>query len=412
MNSTEEFTVARVIARLNVGGPAIQAILMTEAFRRKGYRSLLLTGDVPPGETSMEYLADARGVKPIKIRRMSRRLSLWQDLSALWTLIRIFRRENPTVVHTHTAKAGAIGRLAAMVTGVPIVVHTFHGHVFCGYFSPLRTRIFLAIERFLAKRTDCIVAISDSQRRELMEVYKVAPADKVVTIPLGVDLDPFLRVNGHGGVLRSELGISKAQPVVGWVGRLTAIKSPLSMIECAALLREHSLAPHFVMIGDGELRLECEKRIYQGSLQNTVTMAGWRRDLAGLYADVNLVVATSQSEGTPVALLEAMASGKAVVSTDVGGVRDLMVGSGRTLDGLEVFENGILVDCNVKKLARAIEYLIQDPSLCRSMGHKGREFVARRFSHIRLANDLGELYHSLAKTKLFPLASFVSREVG
>jgi glycosyltransferase involved in cell wall biosynthesis len=400
MNSVKPLSVARVIARLNIGGPAIQAILMTNAMRRKGYKALLLTGEVAPGEASMEYLADAVDVSPIKINSMSRRISFLRDLTSLWVLIRIFRRERPTIVHTHTAKAGTVGRIAAVVARVPIRVHTFHGHVFNGYFSPLATRVFLTIERLLAKCTDCIVAISDSQQKELVELYRIAPEDKVVTIPLGFDLEPFLSLNGRTAALRAEVGGKPGQPMVGWIGRLTAIKSPHSLIDCASLLAEHATQPCFVIVGDGELRQECQTSIQQAGLGKSVHMLGWRRDLPSIYSGLDFVMATSLSEGTPVALLEAMASGKAVVSTDVGGVRDLMVGAPRNFDGMEVFENGILVGCDAQKLAKAVEYLVNNPSQAQAMGRKGREFVASRFSHLRLADDLEGLYQSLAKTKL------------
>src|ERR1700733_14860706 len=184
MNPGREVKIARVIARLNVGGPATQAILMTEAFQKKGYRTLLLAGEVSRGEGSMESVARERGLPLIKINTMSRTVSARADFNSLWRLIRLFRRERPMIVHTHTAKAGTLGRLAAMVTGVPVRVHTFHGHVFDGYFRPSWTRVFLAIERFLGQHTDCIIAVSPSQRKELVETYKIASPDKVVTIPL------------------------------------------------------------------------------------------------------------------------------------------------------------------------------------------------------------------------------------
>jgi glycosyltransferase involved in cell wall biosynthesis len=412
MTSTSDISIARVIARLNVGGPAIQAILMTEAFRRRGYRTLLVTGEVSPKEASMDYLAQANDVTPIKIRSMSRRISPFRDIQTLWSLVRIFRRERPTIVHTHTAKAGTVGRIAAIIAGTPIRVHTFHGHVFSGYFSPLVTRTFLAIERGLARYTDCIVSVSESQRKELVEVYRIAPACKVATIPLGFDLQPFLSVTGHNGALQAEIGSRPEQPHVGWVGRLTAIKSPGSFIECAATFRDHLPAPQFVMVGDGDLRQECEASIRRNGLGGIVHLMGWRRDLSIIYADLDFVVATSVNEGTPVALLEAMASSKAIISTAVGGVRDLMVGAGRNLNGMEVFENGILVGCDTRKLSHAVEYLMQDRQLCQSMGRKGREFVASRFSHMRLADDLGELYQSLARAKIRSGYAVVSPQAG
>src|SRR5437667_7228825 len=179
---------------------------MTDAFQRKGYRALLFSGEIPPGEGSMEYLARERGVDVVKISTMSRSVSFLGDVKSLWRLIRMFRRERPLVVHTHTAKAGTLGRLAAWITGVPVRVHTFHGHVFDGYFSPGLTRIFLAVERFLGRRTDCIIAISESQRKELSETYQVSTPDKITTISLGFDLERFLTVNGHEGSLRVSVG--------------------------------------------------------------------------------------------------------------------------------------------------------------------------------------------------------------
>ena len=400
MNSAENVTIARVIARLNVGGPAVQAILMTDVFRRKGYKALLLTGEVSPGESSMEYLAEAREVTPIKISTLSRRISFFRDILTLCELIRTFRRETPTIVHTHTAKAGTLGRVAAILTRVPICVHTFHGHVFSGYFSPLATRVFLTIERFLARHTDCIVALSESQRRDLTEVYKVAPAEKVTTIALGFDLDPFLAVDGYSGALRDEFRTGKQAPLVGWVGRLTGIKSPKTFVNCAGLLKDHPLCPRFVMVGDGEMRQDCEQSLERDGLRNVCFLTGFRRDLPAIYADLDFVVATSLNEGTPIALLEAMASGKAIISTDVGGVRDLMLGAAHRVDGIEVFQNGILVGRDVRQLARAVTYLLEQPACARAMGEKGREFVMSRFSYHRLANDLEQLYQSLRRAKL------------
>jgi glycosyltransferase involved in cell wall biosynthesis len=399
MTPRDNFTIARVIARLNIGGPATQAILMTDAFQRKGYRALLITGEVPAGEGSMEYLALDRDVVPIKIATMSRRISWYKELVTLWELIRIFRREKPMVLHTHTAKAGTLGRLAAIVTGVPVRVHTFHGHVFRGYFSPLTTRIFLAIERFLARHTDCIIAISESQKSELAEVYRIAPAEKISVIPLGFDLDRFLGVNERVGAFRHSLGCDAKTVLVGWVGRLTAIKDPDLFLNCAHRLICDSRDQRFVFVGDGELRKHCESRINAADLGQAVKFTGWRQHLDRIYADLDLVVLTSINEGTPLSLLEAMASGKAFVSTDAGGVRDLMVGPAIEQDGFEVFKNGILVPRDTEILARAVAYLAEKPDLRGTMGLVGRSFVEDRFSSLRLADDLESLYLSLARTK-------------
>jgi len=399
MNFRSNITIARVIARLNIGGPAIQAILMTEAFRQKGYRSLLLTGEVASGEGSMEYLAREREVEPIKITSMSRRISSYHDLTTFWKLVRIFYREKPVVVHTHTAKAGALGRLAAICSGVPIRVHTFHGHVFRGYFSPFVSRIFLKVERFLARHTDCIVAISESQKRELVELYKIAPVEKVSVIPLGIDFDSFLKVRGCDGALRSSLGCSAETSLVGWVGRLTPIKDPDLFLASARCLVHDGGSLRFVLFGDGELRPACETQAAEAGFGGTVHIAGWRQKLDRVYADLDIVVSSSINEGTPVSLLEAMASARSFVSTDVGGVRDLMVGRAKQRGELQIFENGILVPRDAKVLAHAITYLIENPRIRWAMGQAGRSFVRTRFSSQRLADDLEALYLSLARSK-------------
>ena len=399
MSARPNFTIARVIARLNIGGPAIQAILMTDVFRQRGYRPLLLTGEVPPGEGSMEYMARDRGITPIRIGAMSRKVSWTKDLATLWQLIRIFRRERPVVVHTHTAKAGTVGRLAAMATRVPVRVHTFHGHVFRGYFSPLVTRVFLAIERFLARHTDQIVAISESQKRELAEVYRVAPAEKIAVIPLGFDLDPFLSVNHRDGTLRRLVNCEEDTFLVGWVGRLTAIKNPDFLLDFARSLSQRSRSVRIAVVGDGELRRHCESQTEAAGLGNVVRFTGWQQHLERVYADLDLVVLTSINEGTPVSLLEAMASGRPFISTDVGGVRDLMVGRARKQSGFEIFENGILAPADNQVFAEAASFLKEHPEIRQTMGEAGRKFVKARFSLQRLADDLESLYLSLARCK-------------
>ena len=391
-------TIARIIARLNVGGPSIQAILMTDAFRRRGYRALLLTGEVAEGESSMEYLAEANNVKPIKLNSMSRRVSLHKDLITLMKLTVILWREKPFIIHTHTAKAGTLGRLAAIVAGVPIRVHTFHGHVFEGYFSRLTTQLCLLIERVLARTTDRIIAISESQRKELVDLYRIASAEKIVTIPLGFDLSPFLNANSTGS-FRNSIKCDADRLLVGWVGRLSPIKSPELFLDSAALIRDSGMDASFVLVGDGELRASCEDQVHCQKLADVVKMTGWRRDLSRVYPDLDLVVNSSINEGTPVSLLEAMACARSFIATDVGGVIDLMVGCGERINRMTVFRNGILIPRDPPTLACAIRYLSERPSLRKEMGLAGREFVRQRFCDSRLANDLEELYLSLGREK-------------
>ena len=396
-----DFTIARAIARLNVGGPAIQAVLLTEAFREKGYKALLLTGEVSPCEGDMEYFAREHDVQPIKIDTLCREVSWRRDLASLWRLVQIFRRESPVVLHTHTAKAGALGRLAAILAGVPVRVHTFHGHVFRGYFSPFVTRVFLAIERFLAVHTDCIVAISESQRRELIEIYKIAPAEKVVTIGLGFEVEQFLNQARGTGFFRERLGVRSGCQLVGWIGRFSSIKDPLLFLDATAKVRARRSAARFVMVGDGDLRAACEARSCHADLHGSVFFTGWKAGLCRVYSDLDLVILTSISEGTPLALLEAMASSKAFIAPDVGGIRDLMAGRGRAERGWEIFDNAILVPRVPDAIADATIYLLERPQLREQMGAAGREFVSVRYSHRRLVADLERLYLQLGKDKGF-----------
>lgn len=398
MHDATELRLARVIARLNVGGPAIQAVLMTDALRRRGYRSLLLVGEVPPEESSMEYLAEERGVTLTRVPGMSRGISGWRDLRALLQLVRIFRAERPTIVHTHTAKAGALGRLAAAVCRIPVRVHTFHGHVFDGYFSPPAVRAFLAIERFLARRTDRIIAISESQKRELVDVYRVADEDKVVAIPLGLDLDTFLAVDRPSGVFRQAIGCPLESPLVGWIGRMTAVKEPDRFLDVAERLSPHDADLRFVMVGDGDLRAAVSARA-RGTLGERCALPGIARSMSEVYGDLDLVVLTSRNEGTPVVLLEGMASARAFVATAVGGVRDLMAGQPEPMPGFQVYENGILADENADAIASATQFLLERPELRRKMGTAGRAFVAARFSISRLADNLDALYRTLLESK-------------
>lgn len=399
-------SIVRIIARLNVGGPAIQTILMTDAFRARGYEAVLVTGKVAPEEADMDYLAEAHNVDLIVIPALSRSISFYKDVISLFQLVRVLRQHRPAIVHTHTAKAGTLGRLAAMIVGIPIRVHTFHGHVFKGYFSPLVTRMFSMIERFLARHTDCIIAISESQKKELTDAYHIAAPHKVVVIPLGLDLAPFLQVNEPERKLHAAIHCSGSAPLVGWVGRFTAIKDPGLFLHCVSLVTDLLPTARYVMVGGGELWAECERAILRDGLQDSVALLGWRRSLPEIYADLDLVVSTSINEGTPVALLEAMASGKAIVSTDVGGVRDLFFGSPGLLDGMELFDNGILVKRDPQLLASAIRYLVSNSERRRAMGRAGREFVRNRFSQLRLADELEQLYLSLARSKqLLPIGA-------
>jgi glycosyltransferase involved in cell wall biosynthesis len=388
--------IAHVIARLNVGGPAVAVITAVDELSRRGHDVLLLCGEVPPSEASMEYLAREQNVSLTRISRMSRRISLWKDLASFVRLCRIFRRERPQIVHTHTAKAGTLGRLAAMCMRVPVRIHVFHGHVFRGYFSPPTTKVVIAIERWLARHTDCIIALSEAQRHELVEIFHIAPAEKVSIVPLGFALERYL----DAGISKSHTPGGHESPLIGWVGRLTAIKDPEVFIQSAAATRLRWPDSRYVLVGDGELREACEDSIRTLALDGHVSILGWQRQLESIYSSLDMLVLTSINEGTPLVMLEAMASGRPVIAVDVGGVRDLMVGSALPYGGLQVFENGVLAARDANSIANAISYLLEHPELRERMGYAGREFVRDRFSRKRMVCDLEALYLQSLEAKL------------
>lgn len=387
--------IVRIIARLNVGGPAIHVVLTTHGLERRGHDCTLVVGPVPKNEGSMEYYAAEWDVPFVRIPQLVRPLSPWKDLVALWKVYRVLRREKPDVVHTHTAKAGTVGRTAALLAGVPVIVHTFHGNIFDGYFSPAKTRSFLAIERFLARFTDRIIAVSKSQRDELITKYKIGPPEKFQIVRLGIDLEALRAVN-RPSVVSAHASGNRAL-VIGWVGRFVEVKDPVFFVEVAHALKSSGAHAQFMMVGDGPLRAAVEKKIVELGLQQEFTLAGWQRNMAQVYEQIDLMTLTSHNEGTPVAMIESMATGRPFVALNVGGMPDLMAGKPQEREDFDVFDNGIMVyPRDVVTFANAVNMLLQDAPLRARMGHTGTEFALERFSKERLVDDLESLYQKLA----------------
>jgi glycosyltransferase involved in cell wall biosynthesis len=379
--------IVRIIARLNVGGPAIHVILLTHEFRKRGYESLLVAGPVPETEGTMEYYAAKWNVTLVRIPELVRPLSLGNDLVAFWKIFRLLRRERPDIVHTHTAKAGTLGRAAAILVGTPVILHTFHGNVFDGYFSLAQTRLFLFIERLLARFTDRIISVSKSQTDELIQRHKIAQPDKFEIVRLGIDLDAFreVEVDNH-----SETGDRKNYPlVIGWVGRFTEIKDPLFFVDFAAAMQTSGAPAKFLMVGDGHLRQAIEARISEYGLQAHFTLSGWQQEMAGIYSRIDLMVLTSLNEGTPVTMIETMATGRPFVAFNVGAMPDLVTGTPQRYEGFDIFDNGILVGPrDVGTFARAVGLLSQDPNRRVHMGQVGKAFAFENFSKERLIQDI------------------------
>lgn len=312
-----------VVARLNIGGVALNVLQTVAALQeRDGIEVILVHGKVSEQEGDMQYLAETLGVKSVILPSLGRELSPQHDLKTLWQLYQLMRKHRPDVVHTHTAKAGFVGRWAAFFARVPTRLHTFHGHVFHGYFSPRKTQMFLWMERFSALISSKIITLSEALKTELSDIYKIAPKNKIEVIPLGLNLQPF--TNLPKGNFREQFNLPPDAPIIAVVGRLVPIKNHRLFLEAAKITHEKNPHIRFLIVGDGELRPRIEEWIKELELQSTVTITGWIQEMAQVYRAANLVTITSDNEGTPVSLIEAIAAGVPVVSTDVGGVRDLL----------------------------------------------------------------------------------------
>lgn len=397
--------ILRLIARLNTGGPAIHTVLLTQGLNGGRFCSRLVTGMVSPGEGDMGYYAESRGVVPIVIPEMGRDPSPWNDLRAFWKLYRLFSAEKVDIIHTHTAKAGGLGRLAGVLYNLgrafagggrkARLIHSFHGHIFRGYFSPLKSRVLVLVERLLATMTDRIIAVSEQVKRDLVEVYKICPEEKVTVIPLGLDFSWVDGIERHRGALRREFLVPPDCVAVGIIGRLTGIKNHRMFVFAAQIMKGRNI--HSFIIGDGEGREGVVRLVREMGLEDRIALTGWCQDVARIYADLDIVCLTSLNEGTPVVLIEAMAAGLPFVATDVGGVRDLMVGMAAPHpEGFSVFANGILTPGDEPAvLAAALSFLVDRPELRREMGNAGRQWVRARYSHVRLLRDVEALYENL-----------------
>ncbi|HUF05630.1 MAG TPA: glycosyltransferase [Aridibacter sp.] len=343
--------ILRIIARLNVGGPARHVVWLTEALNDEEFESVLVAGTVPPTEEDMGYFADQYGVEPVFIEEMSRELSP-KDAVSLWKVWRTILREKPDIIHTHTAKAGTVGRAAGFLykwltpgtlVGRPRrvkLVHTYHGHIFHSYYGKAKTRFFLFIERTLARlATDRIITITEQQRNEINEDFGIGRGKQFEVIPLGIDLSAFEDPDSRRSAFRRQIGASDGDIVIGIVGRLTDIKDHELFLRAASELshefhegnhgkhgeaQREKGAVRFVVIGNGHLRRELEELAEGLGVSDLVTFLGNREDPETFYAGLDIVALTSKNEGTPLSLIEAMASRRPVVSTAVGGVVDLL----------------------------------------------------------------------------------------
>jgi len=368
-SSTRPIRIARVIARLNVGGPAQHVTFLSTGMDRTRFNTILITGVVGQSEGDFLPAARSRGLQPIVIPELGPAVRPAYDLVSLMKLARLFRELRPDIVHTHTAKAGALGRVAARLAGVPLSVHTFHGHVLEGYFSPVKTQLFLATERTLARITDRIIAVSPRVRQALLSMGIGRPG-QVEVIPLGLDLGRFLLSPKGSTNLRQRLCIPLGTPLPGG-----------------------DRAPHLLVVGDGERREALQGLVQRLDLGSRVHFLGWRNDLEAILPELDVVICCSRNEGTPVALIEAMAAGVPVLSSDVGGVGDLVTHG----------ETGWLVPpSDPAALAGGIRTLLADPALAGRLAEAARPIALERHDVKGLIHRMEVLYTGLMERRQSP----------
>jgi glycosyltransferase involved in cell wall biosynthesis len=380
--------VARIITRLNIGGPAIQAAMLSDRLRDRGFETLLIYGRLAQGEGDMSYLLNNRQVQASYLPSLVRSVSPLADVRAVAAILRHLKTFAPQIVHTHTAKAGTVGRAAAMAYNRSAAtrartVHTYHGHSLEGYFR--YAGAFISIERLLARRTDRLIAISPRIAADLRDRYHIGRANQWAVVPLGFDLAPLVAIDDQARAeARRVLGLGPTTPVVTIVGRLTAIKQHELFLRVAHEV--HARQPSALFVSDGDRRVDLEAMASRLGLREHVRFLGWRQDLATVYGATDVCVLTSRNEGTPVAVIEALAAGVPVVSTDVGGVRDVVN---------DPALGDIAPDNDVSALAAHVSAALSPAARTAERIAARRASVTSRYGFDRLVSDLATLYHSL-----------------
>ena len=388
--------VLRIINRLNLGGPTYNAANLTK-YMDSEFETMLVSGMTDETEQSSQFILDKLDLHPTYIKEMYRELNPLKDYKAYFKIREIIREFKPDIVHTHAAKAGAVGRLAAYHERVPVIVHTFHGHVFHSYFGALKTRIFLEIERYLGRKSSAIVTLSEIQKQELSEQFCVAPADKFHIVPLGFDLSRFTEdKEAKRKAFRMKYNVADDEVAISIVGRLVPVKNHTMFLKALKIVADRTTKKvRAFIIGDGELRTQIEHMATDLGLKfnnrdptdpNVLTFTSWIKDVDVSNAGSDIIALTSFNEGTPVSLIEAQASGRPIVSTRVGGIANV-VREGETAllcasDDAETFAAHLLC-------------LVEDSALRAEMSDKGTAYVTENYSHLRLARDMGDLYRRL-----------------
>ena len=396
--------IVRILTRMNIGGPSVHAAILANELDPGRFQTCLIIGKTAPGEGERTHWVEGGPAKVVRMESLRRPPHPWADWVSLCRILRIVWKERPQIVHTHMAKAGALGRLAGIVYNRvgpgrrpghrAILVHTYHGHVLEGYFSRGVSRLLTGVERWFSRYTDCLIAVSQTTQKDLLE-KGIGKRDQWRVIPLGLDLKHLETLPLPNG----------SKPLrCGLVGRLVPVKNPSLFVQAIGQVAQRNPAGLLQgsIIGDGPLRPTLEETVRVGGLEQVISFVGWQEDLRQYYERLDVVCLTSWNEGTPVSVIEAMAAGRAAVATAVGGVRDLLgwPPSGEQTEILpgrfQVVQRGLLTRAgDPEGLAAALEYLSQDGALRRRLGETGRGYARTQFSHERLIRDISDLYENL-----------------
>lgn len=380
--------VLRIINRFNLGGPTYNVAYLSRYISPE-YETLLVGGAKDETEESSDFIVNNLGLKPLIVEEMMREINLRNDYAAYKKIKKIIEEFRPDIVHTHASKAGTLGRLAAASCKVPVIVHTFHGHVFHSYFGKLKTAFYKNIERYLARKSTAIIAISEIQKQELVEVHRICPAEKVHVVPLGFDLSRFQEeLPLKRKSFREKYKLADDEIAISIIGRLVPVKNHALFLEALkAVSGKTTKKIRAFIIGDGESRTEIEAKANElGIGKSLLTFTSWIREIDVALAGSDIIALTSFNEGTPVSLIEAQAANKPIVTTNVGGIENVVIPGQTAL---------LCTNNNLQEFSAALLKLLEDDQLRASMAGKGWPHVKEKFHYTRLVSDMEKLYSSL-----------------
>jgi glycosyltransferase involved in cell wall biosynthesis len=393
--------VLRIINRFNLGGPTFNAAYLTR-YLGDEFETLLVGGQKDESEADSEYIVNSLGIDPVRIPEMQRSINPILDYQAYIKIKQIIKEFKPDIVHTHASKSGALGRRAASYLKVPVIIHTFHGHVFDAYFNQMSSNFYIRLERHLAQKSDAIITLSENQFSDITEKYKIAPREKTHIIPLGFDLSRFSENKEEKRKqFREKYSVAEDEIAIGIIGRLVPVKNHELFVEAIdELYRNSSKKIRAFIVGDGETRANIEQMFAQRNIpfsngtdsKEIVVFTSWQKDVDIVNAGLDIVTLTSLNEGTPVSLIEAQASGKPIVTTNVGGIQNI-VQEGKT---------ALIADILHKEdFISKLKSVVENDSLRTSLSNKGWEFVSDKFHYTRLIKDVKHLYISILEKKKF-----------